>query len=232
MKKFILLLIGVAFVSIVSAQDRIVFRNADEKSVKVTSITDDTVTYLLWDNLDGPTYTTAKNNILFVVYANGKKEIINESSPSDSYKAQSVDNSQTLNVRAQGYLDLGCIFDSVGGGPTFDVNAGVRIYDYFYAGLATGIHTYFVTNYSEINIIYIPIGVNMKGYFTKNRKVNPFIDFTIGGCVGIYGGGGFHCKVGAGLDIKRFSFGIGYNNILALGHSGYIQLGVRLGKNQ
>ena len=239
MKKLLLLICFFSLSSILTlnAQDRIVFRNADEVKAKVISITDNDVTYIAWDNLEGPSYTISKNNILFIEYKNGKKEVIN--ADNNSAAKQPLICSNTPIVKFQGYANLGTIFAQYGAGPTFDITAGVRILDYFYAGIATGFHTYIETTYAYgyTELVdcswaaYVPIGVNMKGYFTKNRKICPFVDFTIGGLIDVAEGvGGFHCQVGAGIDIKRFSMSFGYNNIYALGHLGYFKVGIRFGK--
>jgi hypothetical protein len=140
-----------------------------------------------------------------------------------------------------GYVNLGTIFNADGAGPTFDITAGMKVYDYFYAGIATGFHTvftpygYYGHSYGAHSEGYIPVGVNLKGYFTKGRKVNPYIDCTLGAFIGgadLAGFNGFHCQVGMGLDIKRFTIGMGYNPLVKYGtaHFGYFKLGYRFGK--
>ena len=138
-------------------------------------------------------------------------------------------------VKFQGSAHVGTIFDAYGGGPTLDVDAGARVFNYVYVGVATGFHTYFTPSYYGTYWLgYVPIGVNLKGYFTKDKMVNPYVNCSLGGCIFVSGrGGGFHCQAGAGVEIKRFSFGIGYNGFIqngARGDSGYIKLGVRFGK--
>ena len=60
-------------------------------------------------------------------------------------------------------------------GPTLDVSVGAKIYDAFYIGIETGFHSMIVT-YGDKNYLYgyVPLGVNLKGYFTRGRKVNPY----------------------------------------------------------
>ena len=138
-------------------------------------------------------------------------------------------------VKFQGSAYVGTIFDAYGGGPTFDIDAGARIFNYVYAGVATGFHAYFMpSNYGTFWVGYVPIGVNLKGYFMKDKVVNPYVNCSLGGCIFVSGrGGGFHCQAGAGVEVKRFSFGIGYNGFIlngSRGDSGYIKLGIRFGK--
>ena len=91
--------------------------------------------------------------------------------------------------------------------------------------------------YSEILFGgYIPLGVNLKGYLTKKFAVNPYLECSLGAFVGIgdfSGETGFHCRVGAGIEYKRFNVGIGYNALVEYGfplNMGYVNLGFRFGK--
>ena len=58
------------------AQDVIVLKNANEIEAKVSAISPDAVTYKRWRNIDGPTYTMPKSDILYIKYQNGEKDII------------------------------------------------------------------------------------------------------------------------------------------------------------
>ena len=170
MKKIVLTLIGIVSLCTVSAQDRIVFKDSNEINVKVTNVSPDTVTYKQWGNLEGPTYTVYKSEILFIAYQNGAKESFAE--------AKSVNETNQTNkpfVKFQGYGNVGRIYCPAGYnaiGPVFDVTVGTTITDYFYVGFETGFHSLFSSvlydgrwyNFFEG---YIPLAVNMKGYFTK-----------------------------------------------------------------
>ena len=59
-------------------QDQLVKRNGEELTVRLTEITDSTVSYKRLDNLEGPVFIAAKKEILFIRYANGTKEIFDE----------------------------------------------------------------------------------------------------------------------------------------------------------
>ena len=255
MKKILLSAALILTAFAVKAQDLIVLRNAEEISAKVTAITPDAVTYKRWSNPDGPTYTIEKAQIFYIKYQNGEKDVFS-SVTTPKYNTNDYQNnlftptqSQVAGnltpIKFQGYAQVGAIFTAEGGGPTLDLTFGAKIYEYFYVGAEVGFHTcltpyeyygYYGSYSGEIFEAYVPIGVNMKGYFTKGRKVNPYINCSLGGFVGvadIEGLNGFHCQVGLGIDIKRFSFGIGYNGLVkgaAKFNSGYVKLGVRFGK--
>ena len=165
-------------------------------------------------------------------------------------------------IKFQAYANVGTIFTGPiahtsyaymditgsGGGPTVDVSAGIMIHDRLYVGGEIGVHTLLGSNtftYSdrwenyeetiEYTGVYIPMGVNLKGYITKDKTINPFINCSLGGFVGTADFdylSGLFCQVGAGIEWKRFSFGIGYNCLYDMSaiHAGYIKLGVRIGK--
>ena len=74
MKRFLITLAYITIVTIVNAQDRIVLKNTEEINARIENVSPDTVTYKLWDNINGPTYTIYKSDILFISYQNGLKE--------------------------------------------------------------------------------------------------------------------------------------------------------------
>jgi hypothetical protein len=231
MKKVLLLAIFVMASFVVKAQDVIVLQSAEEIQAKITSITQDAVTYKRWSNLEGPSYTIDKSQVFYIKYQNGEKDVMTTTNEKPRDKS-SHKSANLIPAEFRGYTHFGAVFNGDGAGPTFDITAGVKIYEYCYAGVATGFHTFISSGYFEP---YIPVGANLKGYFTRNRKVNPFIDCTLGGFFGIAdlsGFNGFHCQVGAGLDSGRFSVSVGFNGLVKYGcaSSGYVKLGVRFGK--
>lgn len=244
MKRFLLLVTFVVMFGAAQAQDVIVLQNADEIQVKVEAITQDQVTYRRWSNLGGPTYTINKSQIFYIKYQNGEKDVMTTMTNANRSRIN-----KTTPIKFAGYLNPGTIFTADGAGPTFDISAGIKVYDYFYAGIATGFHTSFTPyEYSYSNSYftvydtdtlfeaYIPIGINLKGYLTKGQKGNPYVNCTLGGFIGVgdslAGWNGFHCQVGMGVDIKRFTIGMGYNALVKVGaaHLGYFKLGYRFGR--
>ena len=83
---------------------------------------------------------------------------------------------------------------------------------------------------------YIPLGVDLRGYIPVTENARIFVDCSLGGFFGIsdiQGLNGFTCQVGAGIEISRFTLGLGYNALVKQGtlNSGFIKLGIRIGKN-
>ena len=222
------------------AQDTIVLRDASEIQAKVTAVTQSEVTYKRWSNQEGPTYTIDKSKIFYIKYQNGEKDVM-------SMETSMSSRSKTVTpIKFQGFATIGTIFTAEGAGPTLDITFGTKIYEHFYIGVETGFYTCFTTPYEDYYYdgtyswgtffeAYVPLGVNLKGYFTRGRKVNPYINCSLGGFFGVAdlgGWNGFHCQVGLGLDIKRFNISMGYGGLVKYGTAsmGYLKLGVRFGK--
>lgn len=225
MKRVVLTLICTVAAFVTTAQDRIVLKNAEEVNAKVINISPTTVTYKSWNNIDGPTYTVNKSDVLFVAYSNGTKDVFSNEKSTTS----------TSFVKFQGYGNLGVIFLPAGpvAGPTLDLTVGALFGEYFYAGFETGFHSLIEDLYFEG---YIPIALNLKGYLTKT-KVRPFVNVSLGGFVGVAdlsGWAGFYCQAGAGIDVKQFSIGLGYSGLVSYGTASslYFKLGIRFGGNK
>lgn len=254
MKRVLFLLIVILTISTVKAQDLIVMKDASEIQAKVSAVTNDSITYKRWSNLDGPTYTISKANVFYIKYANGEKDAMQSMSDAQNNNLQSStpkwQNRPLKNktnaltpLKFEGYATAGTIFTANGAGPTLDISVGMKIYEYLYVGIQTGFHSLFSEGYhyrygygyEDYFEAYVPVALNLKGYITRGRKVNPYINCTLGGFFGICDlyTNGFLCQVGAGIDVKRFTFGIGYNGLVKEGTAscGYVQLGVRFGKN-
>lgn len=247
MKKLALLFSFVLFMLPARSQDTIVFRDASEVEAKVTDITNETVSYVMWSNPDGPKYTVNKSEIFYIKYQCGDKDVFanetkrknNFNLPKSTAKKSGIDG-----VRLQSYIYGGAIFMSHAGGPAIDLSLGVRLWDYAYIGVETGFHSLFSKVEDEIydygytesyKEAYIPVCVNLKGYIPAGKKIYPYVNCSLGGFFGIMdlgGFNGFYCQVGAGIDVKRFSFGIGYSGLVKFGTAscGYVKLGVRIGK--
>ncbi|HZH88847.1 MAG TPA: phage holin family protein [Chitinophagaceae bacterium] len=85
--------------------DNIILKNGEEISAKVTAIEPTKIMYKKCENLDGPTYTIDKSSVLLIKYANGTKDIFNESAKvttkeleSDKIKTDSPKNTEPISI--------------------------------------------------------------------------------------------------------------------------------------
>lgn len=221
MKRILLTIVCLAVAIVANGQDRMVLKNAEELSVKVVNISPDTVTYKNWNNLEGPTYTIYKSDVLFIVYQNGTKE-----SFAEIKSVNETNQTKKPLVKFQGYGNLGLIFNPsvLGAGPTVDAGVGILVSDYFYAGFEMGFHNLIYDAQITVNSIkyyltvdgcYIPMSLNLKGYVTKS-KIRPYVNLSLGGFVGVVAfedETGFYCKAGAGIELKRWTLELGYSGL-------------------
>jgi hypothetical protein len=77
MKRFILLFIFFLNCSILSAQDIITMKDGTDIQAKVLEVAPSLVSYKKFSNLEGPTYTVSKLEILMITYENGERELYN-----------------------------------------------------------------------------------------------------------------------------------------------------------
>ena len=93
MKKiFYLLVTSLLLVAVsVNAQDVVVFRDGSLLNAQVVEITESTIRYKKWENIDGPIYTMSKEKILAINYENGTKEVFENIVKEKSDIAQSID---------------------------------------------------------------------------------------------------------------------------------------------
>jgi len=61
----------------IQSQDILVYKNGDEVQSKVLEVSDDNIKYKKWGNLDGPSYTAIKKDVLMIKYQNGTKDVFN-----------------------------------------------------------------------------------------------------------------------------------------------------------
>lgn len=78
MKRLYLLTLTLLLSVTAQAQDTIVLRSGDIKSVKVTEVSRSQVKYVLWDYQDGPVYVQETSDIFMVKYKNGTKEMYDQ----------------------------------------------------------------------------------------------------------------------------------------------------------
>lgn len=236
MKKIAILLSALCC-CIANAQDVIVLKNADEISAKIKEVAPTTVKYVEWDAQDGPDHIINKQDIFFVKYQNGKKEVFSEIKTKRGFSSIVSGKSYINKIKFQGYGYVRLMYGDYNlFSSSADLSLGVRFYDYFYLGAEIEYLPIFMEDYPaygstpkwRFGTHDVFLGGHMKGYIPISEKLYPFIDFSLGGhwlAFG-FGGIGLGLKIGAGVDYKRFSSGIGYEYIID-GHAGYVKFGVR-----
>ena len=83
MKTKILILL-IFCVNTILAQDLMIFKNGDEKEVKILKISTSEITYKKWSNKSGPEYTIDLSDIFMIKYQNGDKDVFNNVKSSKS----------------------------------------------------------------------------------------------------------------------------------------------------
>lgn len=77
MKRLLILLVTLCSVVSAFAQDLITKTDGTDIKAKITEVNIEDVKYKRSDNLNGPTYTINKSEILMIIYGNGMREIFN-----------------------------------------------------------------------------------------------------------------------------------------------------------
>ena len=79
------------------SQDVIVLKTAEEIKSKVVELTDLSVKYKKWENLNGPIYNINKSEVLFIRYENGMKEVFNGGpASSETLQAPQIQTIKTI----------------------------------------------------------------------------------------------------------------------------------------
>ncbi len=78
------------------AQDVILFKNGNEKLVKVLEVAPTEVKFKSFDNPDGPMYSESKSKIFMIKYENGAKDVFNGTSPESSAPVTPPANSKQV----------------------------------------------------------------------------------------------------------------------------------------
>lgn len=237
------------------AQDIIVLRNADEIEANVQTIGYNDITYKKWDFQDGPSYQIAQSDVLFIKYANGRKELFYNRQTSDN--KSSIDEPIYVNKTQKRtlfniYIEGGALFSSMLAGPAVNFTFGARCSEIFYAGLSTGIDVLFHTDGSEsFSAATFPFMFNVRSFIPIKHQYYPFLELSLGAdfltdfVTEYYYQGryysvnpitpAFRFRAGAGFEYKRFVIGAGsdllyFGENIGYGVLGYLQLGVKIGK--
>ena len=91
MKKIIIVITSLLVAALGFSQDVIILRkNKVEIKTKVSEITDTTIKYKKWDNIDGPLYNVQISAVSMIKYANGQQEIFD-----DNISSEDINNQKT-----------------------------------------------------------------------------------------------------------------------------------------
>lgn len=86
---------------------------------------------------------------------------------------------------------------------------GLRINKYAYTGIGIG----FQYSYG-LDVAFLPIFVDLKGYYPLNQKIAPYIAVDLGYALGLTREdsdmSGFYTTIGAGCNYLKWNFGLGY----------------------
>ncbi len=85
----------------ISAQDRLVLKNGEEKVVKVEEVGTEEIKYR--KQSAGPLYIIKKSEVFMIVYADGTKDVFSESEKVEESKPE--DNSSTSDLYQEGAMD-------------------------------------------------------------------------------------------------------------------------------
>lgn len=148
-----------------------------------------------------------------------------------------------LSPMFQGYATAGTVFFGGGRevkwGTDFNASFGARLDDYTYIGVESGlavIDSYTVQTYlidESVTSAYVPIACNFRLMYPVSTRFVPYINVSVGGFIGVFDlhRNGFYLQLGAGIDYKRFTFGVGYTGLGDHGfaNAGYLKVGVKFG---
>ncbi len=87
---FLSLLLALAFVFQLAAQDNIVLKSGEEIKAKVEEVGLTEIKYKRTDNPTGPVYTVSKNDVLLINYQNGTKDVFNAAGKKDGQASQAT----------------------------------------------------------------------------------------------------------------------------------------------
>ena len=167
-----------------------------EEKVKTISVYEKSIIYKEWNHLNGPTYEISKRNVHKIIYENGKTDYFTAIPyPNTPVALPTLPTHKTPKyqpIKLQSHITVS---GAIGGhmyGMEMDCGIGMNIHDYLYTGLNIGmgymgggvimsVNTSDNAYYMRSNNMYFPIGVNLKMYLLKDKKVIPYIGGIVGG---------------------------------------------------
>ena len=194
MKKLLLILLCLPLLTF--AQDNIVLKNGEEINAKILEVGESNVKYKRFNNQNGPVYTKSKDEIFFIKYSNGEKDV---------FSSNSSNNSRSKNTQNKKVL--------ISGASTFMYESGFDN-DYFYStsnlSLTASVGG-FLTNNFVLGASLLVSSVSNGGLHNSSSTATTVIGPFIRGYAG-----NFYSQVGYALnkDINALSLGIGHQLFL------------------
>lgn len=112
MKKLLFLFLVIS--NVINSQDVITKNNGEDIKSKVLEVGEESIKYKKFSNLNGPTYTLKKSEILMIRYENGEKDIFNNNSSTTKPLEENIEKPN----KTEGYEGLiimknGEMFDAI-----------------------------------------------------------------------------------------------------------------------
>lgn len=239
------------------AQDVIVLVDASEIQAKVITVGTNDITYKRWESQNGPDYKVAKNDVFFIRYMDGSKDVFNSkilSSGQGQNTSNGLKGKYIHRIMPSGYIEFGAPFTAIAAGPSLQGIFGARFYDYAFVGFSMGIDALF-SNPTNTCVINLPLLFDFRVFYPVQDNLYPFFEFSCGmnnlfssydysvdngGIVQhykkrmSYDGLTARVKILFGIEYKRIEAGLGYDCVPLGGgnamHLGYFKFGIRLGK--
>lgn len=191
MKKLLLLLKLSTITGITFAQDNIVLNNGDEINAKIYEIGSTEIKYKKFNNQDGPIYYKSKDEILYIKYANGEKEMFGKNEESNT-NSNTID--KNLLISGSGNFNYINTFDNDNFYSTSNLNLAASVGGFLTRNFVLGGSlSYQSTSTGGSSNDAIAIGPFIRGYVND-----------------------FYSQVGYAFseDLNVFSAGVGYQVFL------------------
>ena len=218
MNRKIIVLLLITFIAVsINAQDIIVKRSGDEIEAKVEEIGTTEIKYKRFDNEAGPTYTILKSEVFMIKYANGSKDIFEESVPektstpiktaNTSEKKEKQPIKLQYGERKRNYLMTSIDFGGVTGGYAdgffVDLRLGyTRNYLKYFAWDIFSFHV--IPWFSDIDWSPIQLMGGVRGYSpTFAKDMSGFFAFNAGVATDICFNIGFCCEIETGVSLTK-----------------------------
>lgn len=101
-------------ITLLEEYDNIILKNGEEIKAKVTEITTDEIKYKKWDNINGPTYSIKKSEVLMIKYSNGTKDIITPNNSTTSKNVSDKTQNDTEEKKGGGFGIASFVLSLVG----------------------------------------------------------------------------------------------------------------------